>query len=391
MAIDLLLVNGKTDNRLPRVMGDVRGDAAGPSVVVVGGLHGNQPAGALAGERVAAVLRQRRFPLFGRVVCLSGNRQALAARQPFIRRDLNRGWTRANLARLGALEPRDLGDEDQEQRELWDHIQAIERERRGPLRVIDLHTTSGPSAPFVCFGDTLANRRLARSLPTTAILGLEEVVEGALASYFTDRGHVGISVEAGQHQDPLAIERHVSAIWLLLVAAGCVHAADVPDLQAHRDRLVAASAGHPAVVEVRYRHIVASGDAFEMVPDLASFTPVVKGEVLANDKSGPVRAPMGGLLLMPRYQSLGEDGYFIVREVRPVWLKVSEVLRRAGAPRLLRHLPGIRRDPEYPSLLLVNPRLARSHVADVMHLCGYRRRRSPDRRPVFSSRGREKG
>jgi len=372
-------------SRLPRVLGDLVGQLAGPSVVIVGGLHGNEPAGIMAGRQVAAELRERGIPLRGRVVFLSGNRQASAAGLRFVRRDLDRGWTEANLKRLCALPARALGDEDQEQRELADGIYEIERTRRGRLVVIDLHTSSGQSAPFVCFGDTLLNRRLARSLPVTAILGLEEVVDGAMAGYWTDRGHTGIAVEVGQHRDPLAVERHVAAIWLLLVATGNVRPGDVPELAQQRARLAQASAGCPAVVEVRHRHVLSPGDGFEMAPGFASFMPVTRGQVLAQDLSGPIRAAESGLLLRPRYQGQGDDGFFIVREVRPVWLTVSKWLRKAGAPRLLQHLPGIHRDPERFGHLVVDPKVAFSHVAEVMHLCGFRRRSSPDGQPVFST------
>jgi len=378
--------NGGSGRRPARILGDVRGEAPGPSVVFVGGIHGNEPSGALAAARVTPLLQTLHAKLRGRVAFLAGNLQALAADLRFVRRDLNRGWTEDNLARLRRLEARELGDEDQEQHDLAEQIYDVEQTRRGRLVVVDLHTTSGPTAPFVCFGDTLPNRHLALSLPTTAILGLEEVIDGAMAGYWTDRGHIGIALESGQHQDPHSVERHVSAIWQLLVRAGSLRAADAPQLQQHRERLAAASAGQPRVVEVQHRHVVASDDGFQMLPGFTSFMPIGAGQVVAQDARGPIRAPVSGLMLMPRYQSQGEDGYFVVREVRPIWLKVSEWLRRAGAPRLLPRLPGVSRDPARPGHLVVDPTVARAHVADVMHLCGYRRRRSSDGTLVYSSR-----
>ncbi len=374
----------------PRVLGDVRGSARGPSLVVVGGMAGNEPAGVLAGARVAAALQELRSQLRGRAVFLAGNRQALAVGLRYVRRDLNRSWSPAQLERLASLSERELGDEEQEQVELARTLREVERAQRGPLILIDLHTTSAPSPPFVCFGDTLRNRRLALSLPTTAILGLEEVVEGALVSYCTDRGHVGISIESGQHRDPEAVERHVSAIWLLLVAAGCLPAQAVPDLAQHRQRLARASADQPRVVEIRYRHAVTPGDGFELLPGFRSFDPISPGQILGNTAQGPLRAPEAGLMLMPRYQAQGEDGYFLVREVRPFWLELSAWLRRAGVPRVLPYLPGVERDRAAPGQLVVDPRVAFTHVAEVMHLCGYRRRRSPETRPVFTRRGTQR-
>jgi hypothetical protein len=76
--------------------------------------------------------------------------------------------------------------------------------------------------------------------------------------------------------------------------------------------------------------------------------------------------------------------------VRPVWLKLSGWLRRAGVPRVLPYLPGVERDRAAPGQLVVDPRVAFAHVADVMHLCGYRRRRSPENKPVFARRGTQR-
>jgi succinylglutamate desuccinylase len=374
-------------HRLSRVIGDARGASRGPCVVFVAGLHGNEPAGTVAAERVAAALAIRSSELRGRVVFLAGNRQALAANLRFVRRDLDSGWSQPNLERLRRLPERELGDEDQEQVELADALHQIGKAHGAPLIVVDLHTTSAASPPFVCFGDTLRNRQLAMALPLPAILGLDELIDGTLVGYCTERGHVGISVEAGQHRDPVAVERHVAAIWLLLVAAGCLPARAVPELASQRARLARASAGCPRVVEVLHRHVVNPTDQFQMLPGFASFARVAEGDVIAHDAKGPVLAPRKGLLLMPRYQPQGADGFFLAREVRPVWLGVSALLRRAGATRLVPYLPGVRRDPREPRWLLVDPRVARTHVAEVMHLFGYRRRGSSEERLVFSRRG----
>jgi predicted deacylase len=373
--------------RVPRVMGDVSGVSRGPCLVFICGIHGNEPAGTLAAERLSAALAMRSSELRGRVVFLAGNRQALAAGRRFVRRDLDRGWDQQNLQRLQRLPERELGDEDQEQVELADALHQIGSAQRRPLIVVGLHTTSAQSPPFVCFGDTLRNRRLAMALPLPAILGLDELIDGTLVGYCTERGHVSISVEAGQHRDPEAVERLVAAIWLLLVAAGCLPGRAVPELAEQRERLARASAGYPRVVEVLHRHVVGPSDQFQMRPGFASFARVAEGDVVARDVNGDVRAPREGLLLMPRYQPQGEDGFFLAREVKPVWLTLSEVLRRAGGARLIHYLPGVRRDPREPRWLVVDRRVALTHVAEVMHLFGYRRRGSSEERPVFSRRG----
>jgi succinylglutamate desuccinylase/aspartoacylase family protein len=383
----LPLTHSAPGQRPPRVIADVRGAHRGPTLAVVVGLHGDEAAGVLACERALPVLEGLRSRLRGRVVFLAGNRQALGSGVRHVRRDLNRGWTQPALERLRRLPEREVGDEDQEQLELAEALRALQPTQSGPLIVVQLCTTSAPSTPFVYFGDTLRNRRLALSLPVTAVLGLEEVSEGGLVGYCTERGHVGIAFCAGRHADPESEERHLAALAVLLVAARCLPAKAVPGLSEHRARLALASAGQPRAVEVLERHATRPGDGFRMLPGFVNLTAVEAHQGVAADAHGPIHSPGAGLLLLPRYQAQGDDGFFLAREIRPAWLKVSEWLRRAGVPRLLPHLPGIRRDPARPRLLVVNPRVARSHVADVMHLCGYRLQIADRARPVFSSRG----
>jgi succinylglutamate desuccinylase len=270
---------------------------------------------------------------------------------------------------------------------LYDRLAELERD--GPLVIIDLHTTSGPSDPFVCFGDTLENRRLGLSLPITAILGLEEVIDGAMLGYYTDRGHTAISIETGQHRDPESVIRHEAAIWLCLSAVGAIARSDDPDYEGRRSLLAASSRGRPRVVDVRYRHVVRPEDEFVMDPGYRSFDPVASGRIVARDRRGPVRAPISGLMLMPRYQGQGEDGFFLVRRVAPFWLTVSSALRQIHAENVVSRLPGVTREDHRLESLIVDTSVARYLPVELMHLCGYRRtRRSEGSRQYWKKRDR---
>jgi succinylglutamate desuccinylase len=240
----------------------------------------------------------------------------------------------------------------------------------------------------VCFGDTLKNRELALALPITAILGLEEVIDGAMLGYYADRGHTAISIEAGQHDDPETVARHEAAVWLALVAMGAIDAHDAPSLERRQALLERTADGKPRVVEIRHRHVVRPGDGFAMLPGFASFQPIAAGAVVAHDRSGPIAAPTSGLMLMPRYQGQGEDGYFIAREVAPFWLGVSEALQRLRADAIVSRLPGVERVNGSATELRVDPHVARSYVIELMHLVGYRRGRDTDTRFAFSRRAR---
>jgi hypothetical protein len=49
---------------------------------------------------------------------------------------------------------------------------------------------------------------------------------------------------------------------------------------------------------------------------------------LAKDLGGEIKASETGLILLPLYQALGDDGFFLGREVNSFWLNLSALLRR---------------------------------------------------------------
>ncbi|MEL7162656.1 MAG: hypothetical protein AAFN92_18000, partial [Bacteroidota bacterium] len=100
----------------------------------------------------------------------------------------------------------------------------------------------------------------------------------------------------------------------LLRALGCVREQDVSTL--HDERLREAAARHPRLTELVYIHHIApdGSDGFRMHPGYENFQPITRGTVVATDKGGPIAAPATGYLLMPLYQELGDEGFFIVRD-----------------------------------------------------------------------------
>lgn len=374
----------RDDLGMDRILGMVEGRSPGPTVVLVGGIHGNEPAGI---EAIQAVLEAvQRLPLRGEVVGVAGNLEAIRQRRRFVRRDLNRRWSEALVDGLLAADPSTLTDEDREQRGLIEVFGHIVAESRGPVVFLDLHTMSGPGAPFVCMADVLRNRRVAFALPLPVVLGLEEVIEGSMLGYLCDLGHVGVAVEGGQHEHPEAPRRLEAAAWLTLAASGVLDPDAIPGFDHHLQRLEEASRGLPSVLEIRHRHMCREDDGFEMVPGFESFQPVQRGQRVARDVRGDIHAPQPGLLMLPRYQGTGEDGFFIARPVRRFWLEVSAHLRRARADRILPRLPGVIPHPVQPETFLVDPRIARVRVVDVFHLLGYRRIRPEGNMLAFSRR-----
>jgi succinylglutamate desuccinylase len=306
----------------PRLLGRLGGSAPGPLLVAVGGLHGNEPSGVIAIRRVLERLAELRLPLGGELVALCGNRAALAAGRRFVERDLNRLWTADEVAALRAADPAADGAERREQRELLEVLDPLlgPRDAAAERRVflLDLHSTSGGGPPFSIAGETEGDQRFARSLRVPTILGLKENVRGTLLEYFTSHGHVGLVLEGGQSREPATTRHHEAALWLGLVAAGVLEAAPEIALGPHVELLDLVSRGLPRAVRIRRRYRIEDGEEFRMEPGFASFQRVRRGQLLARSNNGrehEVRAPMDSVLLMPRYQGQGDDGFFLGYEL----------------------------------------------------------------------------
>lgn len=374
-----------------RIIGDT-GPADGPLVVAIGSIHGNEPAGTQALERIFAELDRLGPTVRGRFVGVRGNMRARRRGRRFITRDLNRSWTADGLAALLAHDRGVEGDpcadqdEDCEQREILEVLVPLLAGATAPIVFLDLHSSSGEGPPFCCMADVLRNRPIAFGVPVPVILGLEEVIDGALIGYLTDLGHVGVAFEGGPHFAPDTVDNHVAILWCTLVNVGLLDAADVPDLDGHRRRLTEATRGVPRVIEIRHRHVIQPDDEFVMHPGYDNFQPIARGEHVADDRRGPVAAPEEGLMLLPLYQGQGDDGYFVGRPVNRFWLNVSAKLRGDTIDRLFPALPGVERDPHRADCYLVDPRVARYRTTEIFHLFGYRRARHHGEKLAFSRR-----
>lgn len=365
------------------LIGSVRGLEPGPTLILLGGIHGNEPAGLLALRRAFSLLEEKQSAVRGEVMFLAGNTRALLKGTRYVDEDLNRRWTERNIRGVSAV--RVLTSESLEQQELLAELEKALKTARGEVHFVDLHTTSASGVPFATVGDTLRNRRFAMNFPATIILGLEEEIDGTLLEYLNSLGAVTMGFEAGQHVAESSVGHHEAVSWIAIVAAGNLRAEDVPELSRHRATLTRASGG-ASIVEVRYRHKIRAEDRFRMEPGFANFQRVKQGELLARDHRGQITARESGMVLLPLYQALGDDGFFLGREVRPFWLKLSAIVRRLRVGDYAHWLPGVRRDPGNDMHLLVNTQIARILPLQIFHLLGFRRRRWSSKNLVVSRR-----
>ncbi|HTH50332.1 MAG TPA: succinylglutamate desuccinylase/aspartoacylase family protein [Pyrinomonadaceae bacterium] len=356
----------------------------GPTLIVVAGLHGNEAGGVEAIRKIRPEIDALRDKLRGRVYLVAGNTRALTTGKRFVDTDLNRAWTRENLASLGTAElcRKSEGVELTELESLFDSILVT---AKNEVYVLDLHSTSAEGVPFATVGDTLRNRHFAQDFPVRIILGIEERLSGTMLESLNNAGCVTLGFEGGSHTAVETVENHAAMIWIALVNAGILWEEDVPQLDEYKAQLAKYLHG-PRIIEVRHREPVKPADNFVMNAGYRNFDPVVKGDLVATNRYGEVRARESGLMIMPLYQRLGEDGFFLGRGVARFWIFLSEMLRRMGVPDIVERLPGVTADPGDRETLTIDTRVARFFPLQIFHLLGFRRRKWVDKKLVVSRR-----
>lgn len=370
-----------------RLIGHYQGDAPGPTLVVISGVHGNELAGIKAAQLVLQRLHRERPTTFrGQLQILAGNLAALNSSESscrYIDSDLNRMFTPAKLASAQDTEPSQRTAEEREALELLSSLQTIFSSTSQPVYCIDLHTVSSPAVPFIALEDNLKTRNWAQQFAVPMILGFEEELHGLLADYIaTHCGHVAMVLEAGLHDAPQSVFIHEAAIWIALSAAGIldVTALRHPEHPLTRLRLAAADKAWKCF---DVRHVQPIRDAsFEVLPDRNAFDSLRTGEVVAQELGQPVTSPTRGHLFMPnrqRYKRVGDDGFFVIRNVGKFSLWLSRCLRRRRwIHRLFRQLPGVRVSPLDSQQILINPDYAAILKRQILHLLGYRILRHPN-------------
>lgn len=171
-----------------------------PIAAIVGSIHGDEPSGARAIERILDALEDGELSLDGGVRFIIANPPALDAGVRFLDTDLNRTFP---------------GDAEGNREERL--AAAIERLIEG-LPTLSIHTTQSQAEPMAfVHPDREEAFRLARRLPIPHLI----YTNGDTAGTLTERGEV-VSIEAGRQGTPEAIDAAEALSRAFLVAVGAL-------------------------------------------------------------------------------------------------------------------------------------------------------------------------
>lgn len=357
---------------LPREIGVKDDGRPGPLVLLTGGLHGNEPGGVRAIRELFEALKDT--PTAGRVVGLAGNLAALERGVRHQGQDLNRMWTEEHVRGLARRPPEDDRPDEGEMRALFSAIEVerdMARRQAREIVLIDLHSTSADGGAFSVVPDSIPSRRLARALGLPVVLGLDERIEGPLMTWLVSQGDTATVVEGGQHDGA-----ETKKVLFAALFAALDHLRVIPENDERLERAHAllreALGDAPPVADLVYAHVIDDHTGFVMRPGYRNFDPIAAGEIVADEAGQPVQAPIGGYMLMPLYQGLGTEGFFLCRSVGRTWLFASRLLRHSFFEHGLRVLPGVKGLDVTAGRIRVK-RGAHGWLARLLHLFGYRK------------------
>jgi succinylglutamate desuccinylase len=247
---------------------------------------------------------------------LAGNLRAIHEGKRFIRSDMNRLLAPDHIGDILNTPTYKLQDEDLEIQELISTIlKEIAEYKPERIVVLDIHSTSATGGIFVISSDDPESIRIGAELHAPVILDFAREVSGTTLEYFSKKNFlediVAIVFECGQHREPLSVNRAIAAIINCMRTIGCINAEDVENKY---DLLLQEySKGLPRVARLIERFAIHEGRSFTMTRDFKNFEHVFAGEILAFSDNEPVAAQHEGLILLPRLQEQGDDGYFVVQ------------------------------------------------------------------------------
>lgn len=286
-------------------------------------MHGNEPAGVKAIDMMGKMLEVEPitnpdFEYAGSFLGMVGNLKAFHENKRFIKADLNRSWTKENLNHVTNTPESDLQDELLEIKQILKEVNlAIDEIKPEKVIVLDLHTTSSFGGIFSIVTDNEESLKIAIELHAPVITEMLQGIKGTSLHYFVEENFgipmVPVTFESGQHNEQLSVNRAIAAITNCMRTIGSVSPKHVENQ--HDQLLIEHSKNLPKVSRLIFKHHIDEGDQFSMVPNYKNFQRIIAGEVLATDKNGDILSPDDALILMPLYQSQGEDGFFLIQKL----------------------------------------------------------------------------
>jgi len=291
----------------------VVGAKPGPKVVIMAGVHGDEPLGIDLIEFLHCSINTQK--LSGEILTILGNPEAckMGERATAEDRDLNRIFSHDHVKRIMKVDPEHRTPEEKRLLEL---VPLLE----GTDFLLDIHQTRKPvdgGGWFACSADTEMHHMIVSQS------GIETVVSPATPSavqtmsdctdtYIDSIGGIGITLEAGCKDDNIALNQYrlYSCVTQFLGATGAT------PLPAEHEPKVQ----EQLAVMLLEGEIIANTDNFQFQPGIKNLSAAhYEDRVIAHDGGQPIILEAGSRLVFPKFNvKAGKPaGYIATNHMRP--------------------------------------------------------------------------
>ena len=279
------------------------GPVPGPSVLIVGGTHGNERTGIAVVEQLRNdITAGRHFIASGTLTLLLGNPAAIAQNIRAIDgRDLNRYFSAEMLA---------TNDNSEEFKRAAIIADAIQRSDI----VIDIHATNKPSVPFVAAKNDEAHRNVFRWFNPSYVLVDPSYIFGGgmpvtIDEYADNIGRIGLCFETGWANDesiiPTVTESTIKYLTDIGVFSGNKTAP--PSIESTIYEIVTAILRDDRVF------------SFAEGRGMSSFEPISSGDIIGYHGNEPVIAEHNGVIIFPKlpeHQIVGKPVCYLAKRIK---------------------------------------------------------------------------
>lgn len=266
-------------NKLPPYIHHFPGNAAGPCVVIMGGVHGNEKAGVQIIEKLKKTLGEEQIN--GEIYLIIGNPRAILKGERFINYDLNR------------LFGGDFPNSNYEEKRAFQIAQFLAKADY----FLDIHSTTKKSIPFVYCKNTVEHLVLAKNFGTKYVvspsLTFKKTGADVCADNFVDRaGGIGITYECGWNDDNCIFDEAFSMTKQFLKTLG-VTFLGIPPVEVNKKTIP---------LQVYSKIIVKSGN-FAFASEYNNFDFVEKGQLIAIEGNRMIFVENDSYIIFPKKDS----------------------------------------------------------------------------------------
>ncbi|MGB0453238.1 MAG: hypothetical protein ACPGJV_05945 [Bacteriovoracaceae bacterium] len=267
----------------------IKSDVHGPKIIVIGGTHGNEPAGVEAIFHVFNRLHGKKALVMGEIQFILGNPSAYKDDVRYLDYDLNRAFRRDGNEHYDT--------QAYEIQRSYEIMEILEKAEPFDL-LIDLHSVSRGDEKILIYGKSQLNSRDFVSkleFPFPHLVYDRDFLSGLLIEKAYERGALAFAVECGNHNSKFA---HFVAEEIIQRSLMVFDMVDPDEIQANEFE----AAGH-TIIHDDHRYVIIDkiipGDGFKFIlseEDTVIF--LAKDQVYAQDEKRLYKAPEDCYLLM---------------------------------------------------------------------------------------------